>query len=125
MSVTFILLLIKLYSTTYAECVKGCRKVVSILISYLLLSSGKVFGELHAAGMLCFIFSIGLTVYQKSQRDQAKAQVLTDESERKKRRLAKAKLSPPISEKNAQESDSGSAESNDTLTRHRHVTGKE
>eukprot|EP00483_Globobulimina_turgida_P006933 UN06947 len=39
MAVVFVLLLIKLFSTTYAECVKGLRKVLSIALSYILLSS--------------------------------------------------------------------------------------
>eukprot|EP00483_Globobulimina_turgida_P011825 UN11847 len=44
MSVVFVLLLIKVYSTTYAECVKGVRKVCSISASYLFLGKIKKFG---------------------------------------------------------------------------------
>ena len=69
MSVVFILLIIKLFSTTYAECVKGVRKVLSIALSYILLSSNdKKFGKLHGFGVLCFVASILMTIYNKSQR---------------------------------------------------------
>ena len=69
MAVVFVLLIIKVFSTTYAECVKGVRKVLSIALSYILLSStDKKFGLLHGLGVLCFIVSILMTIYNKSQR---------------------------------------------------------
>ena len=66
MSVVFVLLLIKVYSTTYAECVKGVRKVCSIMASYLLLGKDKTFGIYHLCGVACFIGSSVITVYNKS-----------------------------------------------------------
>ena len=69
MSVVFVLLLIKLFSTTYAECVKGLRKVLSIALSYILLSSDdKKFGTYHGLGVLCFVISIVMTIHNKSQK---------------------------------------------------------
>ena len=69
MSVIFILLLIKIYSTTYAECIKGIRKVLSITLSYLLLNNGKSFTILHAMGITCFIISILMTIYIKAKKN--------------------------------------------------------
>lgn len=65
LSVTFVLLLIKHYSTTYAECVKGMRKVISIFISYMFLAGNKAFGTLHTLGISCFVLSIAFTIYDK------------------------------------------------------------
>eukprot|EP01084_Bolivina_argentea_P281626 481883_1 len=71
MAVVFILLIIKIFSTTYAECVKGLRKVLSIALSYIFLSSDdKKFGILHELGVLCFGASILMTIYTKSQRNK-------------------------------------------------------
>merc|ERR1712129_49877 len=68
LSVVFVPLLIKLFSTTYAECVKGLRKVLSIALSYLLLSSDeKKFGAYHGMGVMCFVLSIVMTIYNKSR----------------------------------------------------------
>ena len=73
MAVVFVLLLIKCFSTTYAECVKGARKVLSIGLSYVLLSSDdKKFGMMHALGVLCFVISIMMSVYNKAQRNNSK-----------------------------------------------------
>jgi len=73
MSVVFVLLLIKHFSTTYTECVKGVRKVLSIALSYLLLGSEeKTFGLFHGMGVLCFMVSIGMSVYNKSQSQSKK-----------------------------------------------------
>ena len=70
MAVVFVLLLIKVFSTTYAECVKGARKVLSIALSYIVLSSDdKKFGVMHAFGVLCFVISIVMSVYNKAQRN--------------------------------------------------------
>eukprot|EP00484_Ammonia_sp_Unknown_P020971 CAMPEP_0197032562 /NCGR_PEP_ID=MMETSP1384-20130603/11218_1 /TAXON_ID=29189 /ORGANISM="Ammonia sp." /LENGTH=361 /DNA_ID=CAMNT_0042462247 /DNA_START=16 /DNA_END=1101 /DNA_ORIENTATION=+ len=72
MSVVFVLLLIKVYSTTYAECVKGVRKVVSIMASYLFLGKGKSFGFYHLCGITCFVASSATTVYSKSMTTTTK-----------------------------------------------------
>eukprot|EP00483_Globobulimina_turgida_P003754 UN03760 len=72
MSVVFVLLLIKVYSTTYAECVKGVRKVCSISASYLFLGKNKKFGYLHLCGVACFIVSSITTVYTKSIKTKKK-----------------------------------------------------
>jgi len=65
LSVVFVLLLIKVYAATYAECVKGLRKVFSIGVSYLFIGDNKVFSELHALGISFFILSSGVTIYEK------------------------------------------------------------
>ena len=69
MSVVFVLLIIKLFSTTYAECIKGIRKVLSIALSYILLNNNnnKKFNTLHGFGVLCFSVSILITIYNKSK----------------------------------------------------------
>ena len=72
MSVVFVLLLIKVYSTTYAECVKGVRKVCSITASYLFLGKDKSFGIYHLCGVTCFIASSVTTVYTKSVKSKKK-----------------------------------------------------
>mmetsp|Transcript_47148 Transcript_47148/g.78253 ORF Transcript_47148/g.78253 Transcript_47148/m.78253 type:complete len:374 (-) Transcript_47148:35-1156(-) len=72
MSVVFVLLLIKVYSTTYAECVKGVRKICSIMISYLLLGQNKVFGIYHLCGVTCFVASSATTVYSKAVQNAKK-----------------------------------------------------
>ena len=72
MSVVFVLLLIKVYSTTYAECVKGVRKVCSISMSYLFLGKDKTFGFLHLCGVSCFMLSSAITVYTKSAKSKKK-----------------------------------------------------
>jgi len=72
MSVVFVLLLIKVYSTTYAECVKGVRKVCSISASYLYLGKDKTFGMYHFCGVMCFMASSATTVYTKSVKNKKK-----------------------------------------------------
>eukprot|EP01084_Bolivina_argentea_P240553 404087_1 len=67
MAVVFVLLIIKYFSTTYAECVKGLRKVLSIALSYIVLSSeDKKFATFHGLGVMCFVVSIVMTIYNKS-----------------------------------------------------------
>ena len=67
MSVVFIMLLIKCFSPTYTECVKGIRKVLSIAFSYLALSDGnKSFNGYHGFGLSLFILSSGITVALKT-----------------------------------------------------------
>ena len=66
MSIVFVLLLISVYSTTYAECVKGVRKVCSIMASIFLLGKDKSFGPLHMCGIGCFVISSAVTIYNKS-----------------------------------------------------------
>eukprot|EP01084_Bolivina_argentea_P123005 218003_1 len=75
MSVVFVLLLIKIFSTTYAECVKGVRKVCSISASYLFLGKNKTFGYLHLCGVICFIISSMTTVYTKSIKSKKKKKI--------------------------------------------------
>eukprot|EP01084_Bolivina_argentea_P072590 131810_1 len=70
MSVVFVLLLIKEFSTTYAECVKGVRKVCSITASYMYLGKDKTFGMYHLCGVACFIISSATTVYHKYVKNQ-------------------------------------------------------
>eukprot|EP00494_Astrolonche_serrata_P023324 UN23582 len=68
-SVSFILLLIKVFGPTYAETVKGARKVFSIACSYILFPKpGKVFGIYHFIGVLFFVISIINTIQAKSQK---------------------------------------------------------
>jgi len=69
-SVSFVLLLIKHFGPTFAECVKGGRKVLSIVISFLLLPmSDKHFTTYHFIGMVFFVGSLGLTVFGKYRKD--------------------------------------------------------
>merc|ERR1711879_1003765 len=68
-SVSFVLLLIKHFGPTYAECVKGSRKVLSIVLSYLLFPSpDKGFNVKHSMGVGLFVISIGVTIYSKASK---------------------------------------------------------
>lgn len=69
MSVSFILLTIKAFGPTYAEIIKGMRRVISIAGSYIFFPKPeKSLGQFHVIGMCFFILSIMQAVYNKSQR---------------------------------------------------------
>jgi len=71
-SVSFVLLLIKHFGPTFAECVKGGRKVLSIVLSFLLFPMpDKHFTTYHFIGMVFFVGSLGLTVFAKYRKDAA------------------------------------------------------
>jgi adenosine 3'-phospho 5'-phosphosulfate transporter B3 len=69
-SVVFVLLLIKRFGATNAEIVKSCRKVLSIIISFL--AFGKRIGNLHVLGGGLFTLSVVLGVHIKSKKMAAK-----------------------------------------------------
>jgi len=72
-SVSFVLLLIKHFGPTFAECVKGGRKVLSIVLSFLLFPMpDKHFTTYHFIGMVFFVGSLGLTVFGKYKKDLGK-----------------------------------------------------
>merc|ERR1711974_466289 len=72
-SVSSILLLIKHFSPTYAECVKGCRKVLSIGASYVLFPSpNKILNTYHFSGVILLVLSIMTTIYNKQQKKAKK-----------------------------------------------------
>jgi adenosine 3'-phospho 5'-phosphosulfate transporter B3 len=69
-SVVFVLLLIKRFGATNAEIVKSCRKVFSIIISFL--AFGKTVGHLHVLGGALFTLSVALGVHIKTRKMAAK-----------------------------------------------------
>lgn len=70
LAVAFVLLLIKHFGATAAEVVKSVRKVISILLSYMLLS--KPFTSAHMIGGLLFVGSIVIGARSKALRDGGK-----------------------------------------------------
>jgi len=69
MSVSFVLLIIKAFGPTYAEIIKGLRRVISITGSYIFFPRpDKSFGQFHFIGVCFFTLSIIQAVYNKSQR---------------------------------------------------------
>lgn len=66
----FILLLIKRFGATNAEIVKSCRKVLSIVISFM--AFGKTPGNLHWIGGAFFTLSVILGVHIKTLKMAAK-----------------------------------------------------
>jgi len=70
-SVSFVLLLIKAFGPTYAETVKGFRKVCSIGLSYAMLGN-KSPGAYHYIGIFFFILSILFTIQMKAQKSSRK-----------------------------------------------------
>jgi len=72
-SVSFVLLLIKHFGPTFAECVKGGRKVLSIVLSFLLFAMpDKHFTAYHCLGLMFFVGSLALTVFGKHQKSTHK-----------------------------------------------------
>jgi len=72
-SVSFVLLLIKHFGPTFAECVKGGRKVLSIVLSFLLFAMpDKHFTTYHCLGLMFFVGSLALTVFGKHQKSKSK-----------------------------------------------------
>ena len=69
-SVVFVLLLIKRFGATNAEIVKSCRKVLSIIISFV--AFGKTVGRLHVLGGGLFTLSVVLGVHIKTKKMAAK-----------------------------------------------------
>ena len=69
-SVVFVLLLIKRFGATNAEIVKSCRKVFSIIISFV--AFGKSVGNLHLVGGFLFAASVALGVQIKTMKSAAK-----------------------------------------------------
>ncbi len=65
-SVVFILLLIKTSGATNAEIVKSCRKVFTIVFSFLLYA--KPVETLHIVGGLVFLASVLVSMYLKMGR---------------------------------------------------------
>ena len=71
LSVGFVLLLIKHFSATLAEVVKSCRKIVSIMLSFMV--HPKPFGQNHLLGGFLFFSSAALAVHAKKKAENAKA----------------------------------------------------
>jgi len=70
-AVSFILLLIKHFGPTGAECVKGFRKVLSIAASYILFPNpDKLLNSSHFMGVGLLTLSIGVTALSKARRAQ-------------------------------------------------------
>jgi adenosine 3'-phospho 5'-phosphosulfate transporter B3 len=69
-SVAFVLLLIKRFGATNAEIVKSCRKVLSIIISFV--AFGKTVGNFHVLGGVLFTLSVALGVHIKTRKMAAK-----------------------------------------------------
>eukprot|EP00916_Digyalum_oweni_P015396 GHVL01025198.1.p1 GENE.GHVL01025198.1~~GHVL01025198.1.p1 ORF type:complete len:337 (+),score=58.96 GHVL01025198.1:66-1076(+) len=67
-----ILQLISNFTATGAECVKGARKVISILLSYLLLGEAKEFNFYHGIGILLLSVSIGISIKDAQTKDVKK-----------------------------------------------------
>jgi len=74
LSVGFVLLLIKHFSATLAEVVKSCRKIVSILLSFIV--HPKPFGQNHVVGGFFFATAVALGVHIKMAKEKAKAAFL-------------------------------------------------
>lgn len=70
-SVMFVLLLIKHFSATTAEVVKSCRKVLSIVLSFVFFA--RPINRNHIIGFALFLASILGGVYLKRRKDAAKA----------------------------------------------------
>ena len=75
-SVIFILLIIKRFGATNAEIVKSCRKVMSIVISFVVFS--KPFSSMHIFGGCLFVFSIVMGVQVKALKAKNKAAQLAN-----------------------------------------------
>lgn len=84
MSVVFVLLLISVYSTTYAECVKGIRKMFSIMMSMFAMGKDKSFGMMHWCGIGFFMASSAITIYSKSTKSKNKETKKGAKSKKKK-----------------------------------------
>ena len=75
----FVLLLIKGFGSTNAEIVKSCRKVMSIILSFVLYS--KPVRPMHVVGFVIFIGSIIMTVKIKASKKKTVKAVPTSEEE--------------------------------------------
>lgn len=70
-SVSFILSLIKYYGATEAEIIKSLRKVLSIVISFVLFP--KALNWKYIVGFLAVLVSTAYTFYLKGEKNKAKA----------------------------------------------------
>lgn len=70
-SVSFILSLIKYYGATEAEIIKSLRKVLSIVISFILFP--KALNWKYIVGFLAVLVSTAYTFYLKGEKNKAKA----------------------------------------------------
>ena len=70
-SVSFILSLIKYYGATEAEIIKSLRKVMSIVISFVLFP--KALNWKYIAGFVAVLISTFYTFYLKQEKTKAKA----------------------------------------------------
>jgi adenosine 3'-phospho 5'-phosphosulfate transporter B3 len=78
-SVSFILSLIKYYGATEAEIVKSLRKVLSIVISFMLFP--KELNWKYIAGFAAVVVSTIYTFYLKQEKNKAKALAKAAEAE--------------------------------------------
>jgi adenosine 3'-phospho 5'-phosphosulfate transporter B3 len=69
-SVSFILSLIKYYGATEAEIIKSLRKVLSIVISFILFP--KALNWKYIAGFAAVLVSTAYTFYLKGEKNKAK-----------------------------------------------------
>ena len=69
-SVSFILSLIKYYGATEAEIIKSLRKVLSIVISFILFP--KALNWKYIAGFAAVLISTAYTFYLKAEKKKAK-----------------------------------------------------
>ena len=72
-SVSFILSLIKYYGATEAEIIKSLRKVLSIVISFVLFP--KALNWKYIVGFIAVLVSTAYTFYLKGEKAKAKAAV--------------------------------------------------
>ena len=69
-SVSFILSLIKYYGATEAEIIKSLRKVLSIVISFVLFP--KALNWKYIVGFIAVLVSTAYTFYLKGEKKKAK-----------------------------------------------------
>jgi len=74
----FILVLIKHFGATEAEIVKSCRKVFTILLSFLLVA--KPVSSMHVLGGMIFLFSIFISVWVKKHKKAVRGKSLDVEA---------------------------------------------
>jgi len=75
LSVGFVLLIIKHFGATLAEVVKSCRKIVSIMLSFMV--HPKPFGRNHVLGGFFFATAVALGVRIKTIKAKAKEMLPT------------------------------------------------
>lgn len=63
LSVGFVLILIKEFNASVAEAVKSAKRVITVVISFVVFS--RPISGMHVLGFILFCFSVGLGLHQK------------------------------------------------------------